>query len=111
MPAETIDETRFPVIEVAYSTGHTSYFYLDPVTWQFARRRDERAYHPDVDAAPRRVETRFSEYVDVDGVFAAHRNVDVDLSTNAVLSTNQVTRRILNPVLPAGLFDRTYTPA
>jgi len=109
MPSERIDSIEYPVIEIVYSTGHKSYFYVDPATWLFARRRDERAYHPDVDTTRQRVETRYLDYQAVDGVVAAHRNLDIDLDTGAVLSTNQVTRRTLNPVLlPTNLFDRGY---
>lgn len=108
MPAERIDGVVHPVIEIVYATGHTSYFYLDPATWLFARRRDERAYHPDADTTRQRVETRFLDYQAVDDVLAAHRNVDVDLATGNQLSTNQVTRRTLNPALPDGLFARAY---
>ena len=111
MPAERIDGTEYPVIEIVYSTGHTSYFYVDPATWLFARRRDERAYHPDNDATRQRIETRFLDFQTVDGVVAAHRNVDIDLATDAVLSTNQVTRRTVNPPRPANLFERSYRPA
>ncbi len=108
MRSERIDSIDHPVIEITYATGHVSYFYLDPSTWLFARRRDERAYHPDADTTRQRVETRFSDYQAVDGVLAAHRNVDVDLATGNPLATNQVTRRMLNPALPDGLFARTY---
>lgn len=110
MPAEMIDGVAYPVIEIVYSTGHISYFYADPATWLFARRRDERAYHPDADTTRRRVETRFSDYQAVDGVLAAHRNVDIDLATGNQLSVNQIRSRTLNPPLPAGLFERTYVP-
>ncbi|MGZ8283651.1 MAG: hypothetical protein ACXWUN_11995, partial [Allosphingosinicella sp.] len=110
MPRERIDGVEHPVIEIAYRTGHRSYFYLDPSTWQFARRRDERAYHPDVDTTRQRVETRFSDLQTVDGVVAAHRNVDIDLATGAVLATNQVNRRALNPPLPENVFDRNFGP-
>ena len=112
MPAERIDGVDYPVIEITYRTGHKSYFYIDPATGLFARRRDERAYHPDADttsAADRN--PAFSTIQAVDGVVAAHRNVDIDLDTGAVLSTNQVTSRTLNPELPTNLFDRNYRPA
>ena len=111
MPAERIDGVEHPVIEVVYATGHTSYFYVDPATWMLARRRDERAYHPDVDQTRQRVETRYSDFQTVDGVVAAHRNVDVDLASGTELSTNQVRERLLNPAFPAGYFDRTWRPA
>ena len=111
MPSERIEETDYAVIEIVYSTGHTSYFHVDPATWLFARRRDERAYHPDNDTTRQRIETRYLDFQTVDGVVAPHRNIDIDLATNAVLSTNQVTRRIVNPQLPANLFERSYRPA
>lgn len=111
MPGERIDGVEHPVVEVVYSTGHTSYFYLDPRTWMIVRRRDERAYHPDVDQTRQRVESRYSDFQTVDGVAAAHRTVDVDLANGTELSTQQVTSRRLNPDLPAGYFDRAYTPA
>jgi hypothetical protein len=110
MPSETIDGTNYPVIEVRYRTGHVSNFYLDPATGHFARRRDERAYHPDADTRRQRVETRYSDLQTVDGVIAAHRNVDVDLDSGAELSVNQVRRRQLNPALADGYFDRGFTP-
>lgn len=111
MPAETIEGIEHPVIEIVYTTGHTSYFYLDPASWMIVLRRDRRAYHPDVSTAQKRVETRYSDFRTVGGVVAAHRNVDIDLANGAVLSINQVTSRTLNPELPAGAFERSYTPA
>src|SRR4029453_3711569 len=108
MPSERIDGVEYPVIEVIYRTGHKSCFYLDPATGLSARRRDERAYHPDADTTRQRVKTRLPDYQAVDGVVAAHRNVDYDLDTGAVLSTNQVTSRILNPELPTNLFEGNY---
>lgn len=108
MPAETIDGVAHPVIEVVYTTGHTSYFYVDPSSWMLARRRDQRAYHPDVDSTQRRVETRFSDFQAVDGVVAAHANTDIDLANGSVLSSNRVTRRSLNPQLADEQFQRGY---
>lgn len=111
MSAERIEGVEYPVIEVVYTTGHTSYFYVDSASWMIVRRRDQRAYHPDVDTTQQRVETLYSDFQTVDGVVAAHRNVDIDLANGSTLSTNQVTRRVLNPTLAENLFERTYTPA
>lgn len=106
MPSETIDGVTYPVVEIHYSTGHVSYFYIDPISSQAVRRRDERAYHPDVDQAKQRVETRMSDFVAVDGIVAAHRNEDYDLGTGKLLSTNRVLARRVNPPLAANYFDR-----
>ena len=106
MPSETIDGTTYPVVEVRYSTGHVSYFYVDPKSWQAVRRRDQRAYHPDVSQSKQHVETRMSDFVAVAGVVAAHRNEDYDLDTGKLLSTNRVLARRINPALAADYFDR-----
>ncbi len=110
MPGERIDGVDYPVVEVAHTTGHITYFFIDPVSWMIARRRDRRAYHPDASMTQQRVETRYSDFQTVDGVAAPHANIDVDLASGATLATNQVTRRILNPTLPDGVFERTYVP-
>jgi hypothetical protein len=110
MPAERIDGVEYPVIEVVYRTGHTSYFYVDPESWLLVRRRDRRAYHPDADATQQRIETLFSDFRSVDGVVASHHDVDREVGSGTVLASHQVTRRILNPRLPPGVFDRTYQP-
>jgi hypothetical protein len=106
MPTSTIDGTPYHVVEVRFSTGHVSYFYVDPQSWQAARRRDERAYHPDVDQTKKRVESRSLDFRSVDGVVAPHRNEDYDLATGKLLAENRVLSRRLNPALAADHFDR-----
>jgi hypothetical protein len=96
----------YPVVEVRYSTGHISYFYVDPASWQAVRRRDERAYHPDNDPTKQKVESRFYDFQSVDGVVASHRATDIDLVTGKILSTNRTLARNINPPLAADYFDR-----
>lgn len=110
-PRETIDSVEYYVVEVTFSTGHKTYFYIDPASWLITRKRDERAYHPDNDQTKQRVESRFSDFQEADGVVHSNRNEDVDLNTGKVLSTNRVLKRTVNPDLPEGLFERSYSPA
>lgn len=110
-PRESIDGVDYYVVETTYSTGHKTYFYLDPANWLITRKRDERAYHPDADQTKKRVESRFSDFQQADGVVHSNRNEDFDLNTGEVLSTNRVVKRTINPDLPAGLFERGYHPA
>lgn len=107
---ETIDGVAYHVIECAYPTTHVTNFYVDPQSWQIVRRRDRRAYHPDADTTQQNVETRNSDFQAVDGVIAAHLNEDYDLDSGALISSARVLTRRLNPDLPEGLFDRSYTP-
>lgn len=106
MPPELIGGVSYAVVEVRFATGQTSYFYVDPATWQAVRRRDERAYHPDNDQTKKRIESRFFDFVAVDGVLLSHRSEDIDLATGKTLATSRVISRRINPPLPAGYFDR-----
>lgn len=106
MPPQTIDGVTYPVVEIRYSTGHVSYFYVDPKTWLAVRRRDERAFHPDVDQTKQKVESLYSDFQSVGGVVAAHADTDIDLATGKVLATHPVLRRQINPQLPADYYDR-----
>lgn len=110
MPSERIDGVDHAVVEVVFTTGHTSYFYLAADSWLVVRRRDQRAYHPDASQVQQRIETRFSDFRAVDGVLYASRDVDVDLATGNLLATHRATRRVLNPAFPAGMFARSWQP-
>ena len=106
MPSQTADGVTYAVVEIRYSTGHVSYFYVDPVSWQAVRRRDERAFHPDVDQAKQQIESRYFDFRSVAGVVAPHRDADYDLATGKLLASHPVLRRRVNPALPADYFDR-----
>lgn len=110
-PAETFDDVAYRVIECTYPTGHVTYFYIDPTSWMIARKRDQRAYHPDVSTTQQHVESRFSDFQTVDGVVAPHLNQDYNIDSGALLSTARVLARRLNPDLPEDLFSRSYRPA
>jgi hypothetical protein len=111
LPAQHIDGTDYQVIECVFVTGHVSAYYLDPSTWLITRERDERAYHPDYDPTRATIETRLSEFTTNQGVVAPEFKADYDLARNVLLSSNRVTRRVLNPVLATGIFDRAYPAA
>lgn len=106
MPAEMIDGRLYQVVEVRFSTGQASYFYVDPASWLALRRRDERAYHPDNDQTKQKIESRFYDFVARDGVVDSHRAMDIDLVTGKTLSTGRTLARRINPTLPADYFDR-----
>lgn len=110
MPGALVDGVDYRVVEAVFATGHTSYFYLDPSNWLITRKRDERAYHPDVDTTKKRVESRHSDFRAVESVVSADRNEDFDLADGKLLSVNQVTERVWNPDFATGHFDRDAPP-
>jgi hypothetical protein len=110
MPADTVAGIPYHVIRVRFNTGHVSYFYVDSGTALVTRRRDERAYHPDVDSTKQRIESRFSEFAESGGALFADRTDDIDLASGAQLSTAQVRRREVNPGISTLVFSRYYKP-
>jgi len=103
---ETIGGVTYQVVQVRYSSGHVSKFYVDPRTWLAVRRRDERAFHPDNDQTRQRIETVYSDFREVGGVVLPHNDTDYDLDTGKALASHPVLRRQMNPDLPADYFDR-----
>jgi len=106
MPPADVDGVAHQVVEVRYTTGQVSYFYLDPATWLIVRRRDERAYHPDIDPTKQKVETRFSDFRKVDGTVFSHHDGDFDLATGKLIASFRASDRRINPPLAANHFDR-----
>lgn len=107
LPPETIDGVTYQVVQVRYASGHVSKFYIDPKTWLAVRRRDQRAYHPDVDQKKQQqIETVYSDFQKVGGVVQAHNDTDFDLTTGKAMGSHPVLRREVNPSLPADYFDR-----
>lgn len=112
MPPALLDGINYQVVEVRYSTGQISYFYVHPASWQAERRRDERAYHPDMSQTKQRIESRYFDFGAVAGVVASRRSVDIDLDTGKMLSSGRTLGRRINPTLAADYFDRqTRAPA
>lgn len=63
-----------------------------------------------MDQTQAHVESRYSDFQAVDGVLTAHRNEDYDLDKGILLSVNQITKRVINPDLPEGVFERSWNP-
>ena len=105
-PAEEVDGREHAVVEIRYKTGHVGYYFLDPKTWLAVRKRDERAYHPDVDPTEVKVESRPGDFIEVEGVTFANSNTDFNMETGEVLASNKVTARTINPELCPTYFDR-----
>jgi hypothetical protein len=78
---ETLGERELVALQANFADGFETRFYLDPDSWLIVRRRDRRAYHPDVDAREKRIESRFGDFRTVDGVVSPFLNEDHDLDS------------------------------
>ncbi|MEO8439945.1 MAG: hypothetical protein ABI540_06955 [Spartobacteria bacterium] len=102
---ETIDGTNYYVIHATFADGDETTLYVDPETWRITRRRDVRALHPDVDPAPVTIESRNSDWRQVDGVWFAFAGEDVDAKTGVVIETSKVKEIKVNPTLDPAIFE------
>jgi hypothetical protein len=96
---EEFDGINYHVLQLVLADGFTTYFYVNPHTWLIERQRDERALHPDADAAKQWIEQRFADYRTVEGRKVAFKQEQYDLRSGALLQTSSITQVETNPVL------------
>jgi len=96
---EEMDGINYHVLQLVLADGFTTYFYVNPHTWLIERQRDERALHPDADAAKKWIEQRFGDYRTVEGRKVAFKEEQFDLRSGALLQTSSITHIETNPVL------------
>ena len=102
---EAIDGTNYYSLRITLSDGYTTTLYVDPTSWLITRRRDVRPLHVDVDPTPTTIESRFSDFRNVDGVLFAFVSTDADLATGKILETTSVRSVKLNPQFDASIFS------
>jgi hypothetical protein len=103
---EKIDGVEFYVLRMTFADGDETQLLIDPATWRITRRRDVRALHPDVDATKTTIESRKSDWRQVDGVWFAFASQDVDLKTGKVLERTRLKEIRLNPPIDASSFTK-----
>ena len=96
---ERTDGINYHVLQLILADGFTTYFYVNPHTWLIERQRDERALHPDADAAKKWIEQRFADYRTVEGRKVAFKEEQYDLRSGVLLQTSSITQVETNPVL------------
>jgi hypothetical protein len=103
---EPIDGVEYYVLHVTFADGYEASLFVDPQTWRITRRRDVRALHPDVDPTKTTIESRKSDWRQVDGVWFAFAGEDVDLKTGKVIETTTVKEIKVNPPPDASIFTK-----
>jgi hypothetical protein len=103
---EKIDGVEFYVLRMTFADGDETQLLIDPATWRITRRRDVRALHPDVDPTKTTIESRKSDWRQVDGVWFAFAGEDVDLKTGKVLETTRVKEIKLDPPIDPSIFSQ-----
>ncbi len=103
---EKLDGINYHVVHLTFTDGDETSLYVDPETWRITRRRDVRALHPDVDPTPTTIESRKSNWRQVDGVWFAFGGEDIDVKTGEVIEITKVKEINVNPPLDPALFAK-----
>jgi hypothetical protein len=101
---EKVDSTDYYVLRVTFADGYESSLYVDSQTWRITRRREVRALHPDVDPTKTTIESRKSDWRQVEGNWFAFADEDVDLNAGKILETATVKEIKVNPRIDPAIF-------
>lgn len=103
---ESVDSVEYHVVSVRSADGHVVRRYLNAESLLIERSRETKALHPDVDPMEVVIETRFSDFREVDGgVVKPFLEVQVDLESGDVLATTTVESVEVNPELSPARFE------
>ena len=97
---------NYYVLRLIFADRDESSLYIDPQTWRITRRRDVRALHPDVDPTKTTIESRKSDWRQVDGFWFPFATEDVDLNTGKVLETAMIKETKVNPQIDPVIFSK-----
>ena len=103
---QKIDGVDHYVLHITFADGYETSLFVDPQTWRITRRREVRALHPDVDPTPTTIESRKSDWRNVDGVWFAFADEDVDLKTGKMIETTQIKDIKVNPPIDPSIFEK-----
>jgi hypothetical protein len=107
---ERIEGYDLIVIQVDLKDSYRTFLYLDPASWLIVRRRDERAFHPDVDLTRRHIETQYSDFRTVSGVRTSFVDHQVNLSDGKIVQVSAVQEKVYNPALAPDEMSRYFVP-
>jgi hypothetical protein len=107
---ERIAGVNFYVVRVDLKYGDPTFLYIDPETWMIARRREVRAFHPDMDDTKRHLETQYSDFREVGGIQNAFLQHQVDLAGGAITQVIVIEKMTYDPALRPDEFNREFTP-
>ncbi len=107
---EKIAGVDYYVVRVDLKYGDPAFLYIDPQTWMIARRREIRAFHPDMDDTKRHLESQYSDFREVGGIRNAFLQHQVDLASGAITQVTIIDKMAFNPVLRPAELTRGFTP-
>lgn len=104
---EMLDGTNYFVIRVMMKDSYETFLFIDPDTWMIARRRDFRAFHPDLDQTKKQVENRYFDFRPVAGVMTSYASDQYDLRARALVQSTRATQIEYRRGYDPAVFART----
>jgi hypothetical protein len=105
---EMIAGVNYYVVRVDLAYGDPAFLYIDPQTYMIARRREVRAYHPDMDATKQHLESQYTDFRDTDGIAEAFLQHQVNLADGAITQVVMLKRIQHDPALRPGELTRGF---
>lgn len=105
---ERIAGVDYYVVRVDLAYGDPAFLYIDPQTWMIARRREIRAFHPDLDTAKEHLESQYTDFRGTGGIQDAFLQHQVNLASGAITQVVALKRITHDPVLRPGELTRDF---
>jgi hypothetical protein len=105
---EVLDGVDYCVIKVVMKDSYETYLYINPVTWMIDRRRDFRAFHPDVDPKKVYAEKRYGDFRTVEGIVSPFSETQVNWKTGEEVNSTAVKSIAYNPHFQPNELTRDY---
>lgn len=107
---QDVADSKLYTIQITFADGFETYRYIDPKNYMIVASRDFRAFHPDVDAKKKWIETRYFDFKRRDGIIDADATENWNLSSRKVIGRGRTIRRDYNPVVTNAMLSRNAVP-
>jgi hypothetical protein len=111
MDEESVEGVRYHIVRVEMSDSYETFLYINPQTWLIDRRRDLRAFHPDLDSTKRYIDKKYSDYQSVSGVLTAFKEEQFDLRSGTRVNESTVKAMTYNHLYSVASTSRSFRPA
>ncbi len=105
---ERLDGVDYHVVRATMKDSYETFLFISPLTWMIERRRDYRAFHPDVDPKKVFAEKRYADFRRVDGIVSPFSEQQANWQTGEIVNSTAVKRMVFNPALKPGELTRTF---
>jgi hypothetical protein len=93
------------LLRLTLKDGHQKFYCTDKFSGRIIASRDQRAFHPDLDATEVLIESRPTEFREIAGMMRSFRSQSWDLTNDKWLATTDVLDLKINPAVDDSYFE------